>query len=345
MRGHRMGVGMICLVAGLFAGCGEAPDPDAAKPGPGAREGILIGLSFDSLQVERWQKDRDIFMAEAARLGATCIFQDANGDARKQNEQCDILLGQGIDVLVIVPKSATAAARAVQRAKQQGVPVLSYDRLVLNSEPDLYISFDNVRVGRLQAESLVRERKGRYFLLGGSPDDNNAKMLRQGQLEVLQPYIDSGEIEIIGDNWADHWSPGRAREIVENLLVNVGTNIDAIVASNDGTAGGVIQALRAQGLAGKVLVSGQDADLQACKRILEGTQTVTVYKPLHQIATRAAQLAVALAKGDPIEPDTTIHNGMTDVASVLLDPIAVDRDNIMETIVADGHHSREALLR
>lgn len=344
MRGHRFLI--IGLVAGLFAGCGKAPEPASRAEGEpgGADDGILIGISFDSLQVERWQKDRDIFIAEAAQLGADCVFQDANGDARKQNEQCEILLGQGIDVLVIVPKSATAAARAVQSAKQQGVPVLSYDRLVLNCEPDLYISFDNVRVGRLQAESLVKQKTGRYFLLGGSPDDNNAKMLRQGQLEVIQPYIDRGEIEIIGDNWADHWSPSRAREIIENLLVNVGTNVDAIVASNDGTAGGVIQALRAQGLAGKVLVSGQDADLQACKRILEGTQTVTVYKPLHQIGTRAAQLAVALAKGEPIQPDTKINNGMIDVPSVLLEPIAVDKNNIMETIVADGHHSKEALL-
>ncbi len=333
------------LALTALAGCGKSSQQETPLPDSGGKpDRIVIGISFDSLQVERWQKDRDIFIDAAGKLGAECIFQDANGDARKQNEQCEILLSQGIDVLVIVPKSATAAARAVQSAERQGVPVLSYDRLVLNCEPDVYISYDNVRVGRLQGEYLAKRRKGKYFLLGGSPDDNNAHLFRQGQMEALQPYIDSGEITIIGDQWADDWSPSKAREIVENLLVNHGTDIDAIVASNDGTAGGAIQALRAQGLAGKVLVSGQDADLQACKRILEGTQTMTVYKPLRPLATRGAEIAVKLARGEKVEADQTVHNGKVDVPSILLDPIVVDKDNLMEVIVGDGHHSREALL-
>lgn len=325
----------------MLSGCGGGNAPEATKA---KDDKPVIGISFDSLQIERWQKDRDIFVAEAERLGATCLFQDANGDARKQNEQCDILLGQGIDALVIIPKSATASAQAVRKAKAQGIPVLSYDRLMLECDVDVYVSYDNVRVGRLQAEYLTKKMaKGRYFLLGGAPDDNNAKLFRQGQVEVLQPLVDAGDITVVGDQWATGWSPSKAREIVENLLVNVGTELDVIVASNDGTAGGAIQALRAQNLAGTVLVSGQDADLQACKRILQGTQAMTVYKPLKQLATRAAQVAVGLAKGEPPATETTVNNGKKDVPSILLTPIAVDKDNLMEVIVGDGHHSAEAL--
>jgi D-xylose transport system substrate-binding protein len=309
------------------------------------RNQITIGISFDSLTVERWQKDRDIFVAEAERLGAKCIFLSADGDAKKQNEQCDSLLNQGIDVLVIVPKSANVAARAVKNARNRGVPVLSYDRLVLNCEPNLYLSFDNVRVGRMQADYLVNHVKGKYFLLGGDPGDNNAKLFRQGQLEVLKPYILNKEIKVVGQNWADGWSPKKAREIIESLLVSVGTELDAIVASNDNTASGVIQALKAQGLDGKVYVSGQDADLQACRRIIEGTQAMTVYKPIKKLATAGAQAAIKLAKGETIEAPQKLNNGKMDVPSILLDPIALDKSNLVKILTEDGFYTKEALLR
>ncbi len=329
----------VLLVLGLAwtSPASETKKEEAKKP-------LRIGLSFDSLAVERWQKDRDIFIAAAKDLGAECYFLSAEGDARTQNEQCEVLLNKGIDVLVIIPKSATAAARAVKQAHLRSIPVLAYDRLILNCDLDLYISFDNVRVGRMQAEYLSKRHKGRYFLLGGSPDDNNAKLFRRGQLEVLAPLIKSKEIEIIGNQWADGWSPKKAREIVENLLVNVGTDIDVIVASNDGTAGGAIQALKAQGLAGKVAISGQDADLQACKRILAGTQTMTVYKPLKALATKAAELAVRLATGKAIETDQSLHNGKLEVPSVLLDPITLDKGNLVEVLTRDGYYTKEALM-
>ncbi len=336
------------VVMGVLAGCGreEAPLPPAPGPESSAppAKAVKIGMSFDSLLVERWQKDRDIFIAEAGKLGADCVFLSADGDAKKQNEQCDVLLGQGIDVLVIVPKSATASARAVQKAKKQGVPVLSYDRLILGADVDIYLSFDNERVGQMQGEYLVgRKPVGRYFLLGGSPDDNNAKLFRAGQMRAIQPLVDKGDITIVGDNWADGWSPKKAREIAENLLVTVGKEIDVIVASNDGTAGGVIQALKAQGLDGKVLVSGQDADLQACKRILAGTQSMTVYKPLKKLATKAAAVAVQLARGETVAAGTTLNNGLIDVPSVLLDPISLDKDNLVRVLTADGYYTAEAL--
>ena len=317
-----------------------ASDTKQNKPG----KPIRICLSFDSLAVDRWQKDRDIFIAAAKDLGAECYFLSAEGDARKQNEQCEVLLNKGIDVLVIIPKSATAAARAVKLAHLRSVPVLSYDRLILNCELDLYISFDNVRVGRMQAEYLTKRHRGRYFLLGGSPDDNNAKLFRQGQLEILTPLIRQKVVSIIGSQWTDGWSPKKAREVVENLLVNVGTDIDVIVASNDGTAGGAIQALKAQGLAGKVAISGQDADLQACKRILAGTQSMTVYKPLKALATKAAELSVLLARGKAIVTRQSLHNGRIEVPSILLDPITLDKGNLVEVLTRDGYYTREALL-
>jgi D-xylose transport system substrate-binding protein len=338
MKYARVGMVVVILAGlGFVSACSKGPRQEAAKSKP------RIGISFDSLLIERWQKDRDIFVAEAEKLGAECVFLSADGDAKKQNEQCGILLGQKVDVLVIIPKSATAAARAVQMAKSQGVPVVSYDRLILNADVDVYLSFDNERVGEMQAEYLVNRKKGRYFLLGGSPDDNNAKMFRQGQMKVIQPLVDKKEITIVGDNWADGWSPKKAREIIESMLVSVGKDIDVIVASNDGTAGGAIQALKAQGLDGKVLISGQDADLQACKRILDGTQSMTVYKPIKLLATQAAQIAVKLAKREPVQGTATLNNGFKDVNSVFLDPICLDKDNLVEVLTADGYYTAEAL--
>lgn len=334
-----MGAALVMAVAG----CGGS-EQQASRSTEMTDDTIVIGLSFDSLLIERWQKDRDIFMKEAEKRGAECVFLSADGDARKQNEQCDVLLGQGIDVLVIIPKSATASARAVQKAKKMGVPVLSYDRLILGADVDVYLSFDNERVGQMQGEYLVgKQPEGRYFLLGGAPDDNNAKLVRRGQMSAIQPKVDAGTIEIVGDNWADNWSPKKAREIIENVLVTVGTNLDVVVASNDGTAGGVVQALEAQGLDGKVLVSGQDADLQACRRILAGTQAMTVYKPLHKLAAKGAEVAVKLARGEEIETNATINNGMKDVPSILLDPIALDKDNIVDVLTRDGYYTAEVL--
>lgn len=338
------GFGVTLIIA--LSGCGRQDASTNGNSGAVEDGKIKIGLSFDSLLIERWQKDRDIFIAEAEKLGAECVFLSADGDAKKQNEQCDVLLGQNIDVLVIIPKSATASARAVQKAKKMGVPVLSYDRLILGADVDLYLSFDNERVGQMQAEYLVSKKpSGKYFLLGGAPDDNNARLFRAGQMKVIQPLVDKGDITIVGDNWADGWSPKKAREIIENLLVTVGTDIDVIVASNDGTAGGVIQALKAQGLDGKVLVSGQDADLEGCRRILAGTQSMTVYKPLKKLAAKGAELAVKLAGGEKVETTASLNNGLTDVPSILLDPIPLDKNNLVDVLTADGYYTRDALTK
>jgi D-xylose transport system substrate-binding protein len=240
-----------------------------------------------------------------------------------------------------------AAAQIVQIAHAEGIKVIAYDRLIRESAPDLYISFDNEKVGYLQAEYILRQKpKGNYFLLGGAPTDNNAQLLRKGQLRALQPAIDSGDIRLVagGEHWAVNWDPRDALKKAEQVLTQTNNQIDAVVASNDGTAGGVIQALEGQNLAGSVLISGQDAELAACQRIVKGTQTMTVYKPIHLIATKAAQAAVALAKGETIaEATQTVNNGKIDVPSILLTPIQVDKMNLDAVVIKDGFHAREAV--
>ena len=310
---------------------------------------IKIGLSMDSLRVERWRKDRDIFIEEAKKLGAEVIVQSADGDERRQNQQAENLITQGVDVLVVIPKDSVAAAQIVKSAHEEGIKVIAYDRLIKESNPDLYISFDNEQVGYLQAEYLLRKKpKGNYFLLGGAPSDNNAQLLREGQLRALKPAIDKGDIKLVaeGNHWAVNWDPSDALKKTEQVLTQVNNRIDAVVASNDGTAGGVIQALEGQNLAGKVLVSGQDAELAACQRIVKGTQTMTVYKPIRLIAKEAAQAAVALAKGEKIEKaKQKVNNGKVDVPSILLTPIQVDKDNLDEVVIKDGFHSHEKVYQ
>jgi D-xylose transport system substrate-binding protein len=260
-------------------------------------------------------------------------------------KHAESLLTQGVDVLVIVPHNAEVAGAIVDLAKRQNVPVVSYDRLVKNSEPDLYVSFDNERVGELQAKYLFdRKPTGNYILIGGAPTDNNSHLLRKGQLNILQGAIDRGDIKVVADQWAREWLAEEALKHVENALTNSHNNVDAIVMSNDGTAGGAIQALNAQGLAGRVLVSGQDAERGALQRIVAGTQTMTVYKPIIKLAPAAVDAAVAIAKGQKPQTTRFVNNGRIDVPSILIEPISVDKTNIEETVIKDGFHKREDIF-
>ncbi|MFW5686763.1 MAG: D-xylose ABC transporter substrate-binding protein [Halanaerobium sp.] len=303
---------------------------------------ITIGFSMDDLRLERWQHDRDFFVEKAEELGADVKVQSADGDSMTQLSQAENLITQGIDVLVVVPRDGKIMGSVVREAHANDVPVLAYDRMLNDSEVDYYISFDNYHVGTLQAEYLVdRKPEGKYFMLGGSPTDNNAQLLRDGQMEVIQPYVDDESIEIVGDQWVDGWSAEEALSIVENALTSNDNDIDAIVASNDSTAGGTVEALKEQGLDGEVLVSGQDADLAACQRVVEGTQTMTVYKPIKDLATRAAEVAVKMAEGEEIETDDAIDNGEYDVPSILLEPEPVDQENMVDTVIEDGFHELE----
>jgi D-xylose transport system substrate-binding protein len=226
------------------------------------------------------------------------------------------------------------------------VPLISYDRLIRNSDVDLYISFDNVKVGEEQARYLLaRAPRGNYVLIGGSPTDNNARLFRQGQMNVLQPAIERGDIKIVTDQWAREWLASEALKHTENALTQSNNNIAAVVASNDGTAGGVIRALEEQGLAGKVLVSGQDAELAALQRVVGGTQSMTVYKPVARLAQRGAEVAVALARGDTVETTAAVNNGSKEVPSILIESIVVDKANVMDTVIKDGYLKMEDVYR
>ena len=332
----------IVLMLLVLVACGQ----DSGGDSDGDGDSLKIGLSVSDLTLERWQHDRDIFVNKAEELGAEVIVQSANGNSADQLSQIQNMLTQNIDVLVIIAVDSDALSPVVEEAKKQGVKVLAYDRLINNAEIDAYVSFDNVRVGELQAEYLVNEvPEGKYFLLGGDPADNNAHMFREGQMNILQPHIDSGAIEVVGDQWADGWSAENAMNIIENALTANNNDIDAVVATNDSTAGGAIQALDAQNLAGKVVISGQDADLAAVQRIAEGLQTMTVYKPIHLIANRSAEIAVQLGKGEEVKGDSTINNGLVDVPFIMLNPVMVDKDNILDTVISDGFHSFDDVYR
>ncbi|WP_413529657.1 D-xylose ABC transporter substrate-binding protein [Rahnella inusitata] len=310
----------------------------------GVAKEIKIGMAIDDLRLERWQKDRDIFVAKAKTLGADVFVQSANGNEETQMAQIENMINRGVDVLVIIPYNGEVLSNVIAEAKREGIKVLAYDRMINNADIDFYISFDNEKVGELQAQSLVeRVPQGNYFLMGGSPVDNNAKLFRAGQMKVLNPLIKEGKIKVVGDQWADGWLPENALKIMENALTANNNKIDAVVASNDATAGGAVQALSAQGLAGKVAISGQDADLAAIKRIEAGTQTMTVYKPITKLANDAAEIAVQLGKGETPKSNATLNNGKKEVPSFLLTPIPVDKNNIESTVVADGFHKKTDL--
>jgi len=348
-----LGVMVIALAAVLagVAGCSNME----LKKGWGENlekevqdEGLVIGLCMDTLQEERWQRDRDLFIEKAQELGAEVKVTEAAGDDELQNKQADNLISQGVDILVVVPHNGVTAAKIVEKAHKEGIKVVAYDRLINNSKPDLYISFDNVKVGYFQGKYLLDHKPvGNYVLIGGAPTDYNAVLFSKGQMKALQPAIDSGDIKIVFDDWAEDWKPENARRLVENALTVNNDKVDAVVVSNDGTAGGAVQALKSRNLDGVVLVSGQDADLAACQRIVEGTQTMTVYKPIRRLARKAAEIAVAMAKGEDIsgQVNDNVSNGTADIPSVLIEPVQVDKSNMVETVIADGYQPFDEVYR
>ena len=327
----------------------QGSDPKAipSTPSQPGRK-ILIGLSMDTLQEERWKGDRDMFVARARELGAEVEVLDANGDDTRQIQQVKSLLTKDVSALVIIPHDGAVMAEGVRLAHEKGVRVLAYDRLIKNADLDLYATFDNVRVGELQAKFIVDHiaksggGKKRIVRIYGSATDNNAFLFKQGQDNGLKPLLDAGTLEIIHEQHAHDWKPENAKMITQAALTKT-REIDYVLASNDGTAGGAIQALSEAGLAGKVIVTGQDAELVACQRIANGTQAMTIYKPLSRLARRAAELAVSLAKGEPVATKARINNGKIDVPSELLDVILVTKENLRETVVADGFHKEAAV--
>ena len=305
---------------------------------------VRIGFSIEAMKGERWQTDLNSFEVRAKQLGAEVISSDANGDDDRQFQQVKDMIKAGIKVLVLLPHDTTKASRMVDAAKLANVKVISYDRLVLNSDVDLYVSFDRIEIGRMQAEYLVKHApKGNYVLIAGSPNDEGAKILHDTQINVLQPYVDRGDINVLADAYIKEWLPSEGYLFMLKAIDSAQGNIAAVVASNDGLAGGAIQALREHNLAGKVPVSGQDADLAAVICIAQGTQSMTVYKPVTNEADRSAQEAVRLAKGEKPHADGTTSNGKIKVPTILLKPVLVTRDNIKTTVVKDGFQTLKSI--
>lgn len=333
-------LGSVISVLALFTACSKDKEGKGdGGEGSASGEEILIGLSLADLKEERWQRDRDFFTAKAEALGAKVLVQDAAGDPNAQLRQCDGMLAKGVQVLVVVPKNADAARPIVMNAHARNVKVLSYDRLIADAPVDLYLSFDNEKVGEIQARSVLEAApQGDYLVLKGDPADKNSDMIHRGHMTVLQPAVDRGDIRLAVVQSCDKWLRSEAARITADALQK--HSIVAVVASNDGTASGAISALQAKGLAGKVPVSGQDADLIACQYVWQGLQTVTVYKPIQKLAEVAAEQAVQAARGEAFDAaGTPLENGEYSVPALFLEPIPVTKDNLLATVVADGFHS------
>ncbi|MGA2478902.1 MAG: substrate-binding domain-containing protein [Spirochaetia bacterium] len=333
---------IVLILAGLLA----VPMLWASGTTEGGKKVITIGVSVGDLRLERWKRDVDFMTQAATKLGAKVYATSADGDSTKQMSQIENMLTKGIDVLICIPVSSGVMAPVVEAAHKDKVKVIAYDRIIENADLDYYITFDMLGVGKLQSKYLLgKVPKGRWYLLCGDKEDNNGKLFRTGEMMVLQPYIDKGDIKVVGDQWAGGWLSENAMKLTENVLTANNNKVDAILAANDSTAFGAIQALKEQGLAGKVPITGQDCDLANCQAIVAGWQTMSVYKPLPKLASAAIQLAYDIATGKQITTNATYPNGQKDVPSINLDIIAVDKDNMMSTVIADGFQSYDAVYK
>lgn len=309
---------------------------------------VRIGFSMATVREERWQRDRDLFKKRCDELKVECDIPVADNDPDKQANDVDNLLTKGIDVLVIAPQNATQAASMVEKAKAQGVPVISYDRLINSDKIDLYVSHQVPLMGKMQAEyALKNAPTGNYVMVYGADTDNNALIMKKAQMEVLKPAIDSGAIKIVTEQHAKDWKPEEALKITENALTQTNNNIQAVIASNDGTAGGAISALTKVGLAGKTIVTGQDAEIGALQRVAEGTQSMTIYKPIQPLAYSAVDAAIKLAKKETLADAKPFRNDAInkDVPAILQEPTVVTKDNLMSTVIKDGYASFENVYK
>jgi len=337
----RLKLAPLSLVAALAMwGCGGGsgtPAKSAATKGP---ERVKVGLLLDDVH-ERWGRDRDMIQEIVTDMRGDLLVAVADASHARQVEQADKMLADGVKAIIIVAHDTDKAAEIVEKANAKKVPVIAYDRLVRNADLALYVGFDVSRIGQLQASHvLAAAPKGNYILIGGSPTDSNAKVLREAQMKVLEPAIKTGAIKLVADGWAQDWTADAAAKITEEGLAKGKGQVAGIVASNDVTAGGAIRVLEARGLAGKVAVSGQDAELDAARRIVAGTQTMTVYKSLRTLTRLAARSAVLLARGEKQDTVTVVNNGRRDVPTMMFDPIAVNAENLDGLLIGDGFLKR-----
>ncbi|MBO0346359.1 D-xylose ABC transporter substrate-binding protein [Roseibium limicola] len=308
---------------------------------------ITVGVSWSNFQEERWKTDEAAIKAKLEELGATYISADAQSSSAKQISDIEALIAQGADALIILAQDAQAIGPAVQAAADEGIPVVGYDRLIEDPRA-FYLTFDNVEVGRMQAREVLKlQPEGNYVMIKGSPTDPNADFLRGGQQEILQEAIDAGKIKIVAEAYTDGWLPANAQRNMEQILTANNNEVDAVVASNDGTAGGSVAALTAQGMDG-IPVSGQDADFAALNRIAKGSQTVSVWKDSRDLGASAAEIAVSLADGNELSDvegsATWTSPAGTELTARFLEPVPITKDNL-SVVVDAGWISKEELCQ
>ncbi len=333
----------LLIVASLaLSGC-------AGKP-----KKVKIGLSFSDFATERWSRERDQMKDLLEKAGYEVLVQEANHDAKLQNDQVKNMVTDGAKVIIAVAEDGDAMATVVDEVAKKKVKVIAYDRLIKSANIGAYVSFDNVAVGRAQAEGVIAIKgEGKFVLLGGNPTDNNATLFRKGQMEVLAPLIDSGKIKVVADQWVDKWDAAIAKQVMENIIVSTGKKFDAVVASNDGTALGALEAMKAVGLAGKTPISGQDATAAGCNSIARGELTVTILKDTRNLTPLACDLAGKMAKGEKIADLTSFKladlTGKAelagDVPCKFLEIVKVTKDNLMDAVVKSGFQTYEDVYK
>jgi D-xylose transport system substrate-binding protein len=317
--------------------------------GPAEAKGKVIGVSWSNFQEERWKTDETAMKLAIAAAGDKYLSADAQSSAQKQLTDVESLIALGINVLIVLAQDSFAIAPAVQRAADEGIPVIGYDRLIENPGV-FYVTFDNKEVGRMQARAILAARpRGNYAFIKGSPADPNADFLFSGQMEVLKDAIAAGAVKNVGESYTDGWLPANAQRNMEQILTKNSNQVDAVVASNDGTAGGTIAALAAQGLAGSVPVSGQDGDHAALNRIALGTQTVSVWKDARALGTQAVKIASLLADGKTMSeiPGAIKFAGgpkKVEMNAVLLTPIPITKDNL-DVVIDAGWVSKPEICK
>ena len=319
----------------LLNGCSEKP-----------KEKLEVGFLIHALDNERWENDRDFFVEKVQELGGTVNVQVADNDANKQLAQAKQLLANGVDVLVVVPVDQFAAAEIVKAAHVKEIKVISYDRLIKNCTLDFYVSTDNVEIGTLQADYITTIKPtGKYALIGGALSDNNSQHLYLGQMNVLQPLIEKGDIALVYNEFTLHWEEVEGFEHTKRILAKA-SDIDAIIAGNDAIAMGVIKALREAGKEGEVLIAGQDADLKNLQEIVAGHQTCTIYKPYEKLASTAAELAMKMANCEECEKTfLTVSNGEILVPAVLHEGMIVNKGNLKLTVISEGYQKEEEVFK
>ena len=324
------------MMAGLLAGIGSALAND---------DSIKIGISLPTQREERWVLDKEGFEKAALEAGIEISIQIADNDAGRQQSQCENLLSQGIDALIIAPHDEEAAKNIVELAHAEGVPVISYDRLIANADVDLYVTFDQYYIGWLMGAFLDKHlESGNIVFLKGDPGDSTCVPLAQGAKDAIADKIASGAYTIVAEQDCRDWEPNEALKHMENALTANNNDIQGVIAPNDGTAGGVIQALAAQGLAGKVFVTGQDCETDAVKRVIEGTQSMTVFFDTGLMSAAAFEAAVKMAKGeDPGASGDPENNGFKDVPVLQFPAAEVTPDTYFALLIESGYMSEDDL--